>query len=300
MEAQWGLFISSLQDIYNANSVTQFDPLIAENWDQYSIQQLHDLQARWQEHLKNVNRASDLLENAQSRLQQLITTSQSGAVLEDTVKAAPKTTPAAVPAGKTPMPVRNTRIHNTRHASIEPGTPANPRAVEAIESITEPGMIVSTPGIGRSFWASDLHMNGPIEVGSEVAYKPRKATEMEWIQCEVIKVSGDGTRFEVRDPEPDEYGKTGKVFKSNWKEILFIPTVGTPRVHMPIYPSGTQVVARYPETTTFYPAIVISTKRDGTCKLRFEGEEEVGKETEVTRRLVLPYPMVSAHGLRPT
>jgi len=50
------------------------------------------------------------------------------------------------------------------------------------------------------------------------------------------------------------------------------------------------VLARYPETTTFYPAEVIGTKRDGRCRLRFEGEEEEGKETEVDRRLVLPYP----------
>jgi SAGA-associated factor 29 len=56
------------------------------------------------------------------------------------------------------------------------------------------------------------------------------------------------------------------------------------------YPTGTKVLARYPETTTFYPAEVVGTKRDGTCKLMFEGEEEEGKETEVERRLVLPYP----------
>lgn len=28
-------------------------------------------------------------------------------------------------------------------------------------------------------------------------------------------------------------------------------------------------------------------QRDGICRLKFEGEEEVGKETEVERRLVL-------------
>lgn len=56
------------------------------------------------------------------------------------------------------------------------------------------------------------------------------------------------------------------------------------------YPYGTKVLARYPETTTFYPAEVIGTKRDGRCKLKFEGEEEEGKETEVDRRLVVPYP----------
>ena len=28
-------------------------------------------------------------------------------------------------------------------------------------------------------------------------------------------------------------------------------------------------------------------QRDGTCRLKFDGEEEEGKETEVERRLVL-------------
>jgi len=75
-------------------------------------------------------------------------------------------------------------------------------------------------------------------------------------------------------------------------------------VGLPPLPPGTMVLARYPETTTFYKAEVIATKvtplvdvgflrvltlcqRDGTCKLRFEGEEEIGKETDVERRLVL-------------
>jgi len=30
-------------------------------------------------------------------------------------------------------------------------------------------------------------------------------------------------------------------------------------------------------------------QRDGTCRLKFEGEEEVGKETEVERRMVLDF-----------
>ena len=32
---------------------------------------------------------------------------------------------------------------------------------------------------------------------------------------------------------------------------------------------------------------MLTGQRDGTCKLRFEGEEEIGKETDVERRLVL-------------
>nr|3MP1_A Chain A, Maltose-binding periplasmic protein,LINKER,SAGA-associated factor 29 [synthetic construct]3MP6_A Chain A, Maltose-binding periplasmic protein,LINKER,SAGA-associated factor 29 [synthetic construct]3MP8_A Chain A, Maltose-binding periplasmic protein,LINKER,SAGA-associated factor 29 [synthetic construct] len=145
---------------------------------------------------------------------------------------------------------------------------------------------------GSSYWTSEYNPNAPILVGSEVAYKPRRGSaDGEWIQCEVLKVVADGTRFEVRDPEPDELGNSGKVYKCNRKELLLIPP-GFPTKN---YPPGTKVLARYPETTTFYPAIVIGTKRDGTCRLRFDGEEEVDKETEVTRRLVLPSPTALAN-----
>ncbi|QLG71393.1 hypothetical protein HG535_0B04350 [Zygotorulaspora mrakii] len=147
---------------------------------------------------------------------------------------------------------------------------------------------------GKCYWVSQYNPSGPIRVGSEVAYKPRKGGEGEWFQCEVVRVSPDGMKFEVRDPEPDELGNTGKLFKCNWKDLIFIPPAHLTKPQVPNYPPGTKVLARYPETTTFYPAMVIGTKRDGICKLRFDGEEEVDKETEVTRRLVLPYPSISS------
>lgn len=142
--------------------------------------------------------------------------------------------------------------------------------------------------VGRSHWTSPFHPSSPIEVGSEVAYKSKRTGE--WIQCICTKISGDGQRFEVKDPEPDEFGKPGGIFKCNWKEILLIPPATAKRSLTPNYPANTKVLARYPETTTFYPAVVCGSKRDGTCKLRFDGEEEINKETEVERRLVLPFP----------
>ncbi|AMD20030.1 HCL121Cp [Eremothecium sinecaudum] len=145
--------------------------------------------------------------------------------------------------------------------------------------------------VGKSYWASNYNPNEPIYLGSEVAYKPRRTgAEGEWFQCEVTKISADGTKFEVRDPEPDEFGQSGGTFKCNWKELLLIPPRNSTRQQTPNYPSSTKVLARYPETTTFYPAMVIGNKRDGTCRLRFDGEEEAGKETEVDRRFVLPFP----------
>ncbi|KAH3685644.1 hypothetical protein WICPIJ_003391 [Wickerhamomyces pijperi] len=144
--------------------------------------------------------------------------------------------------------------------------------------------------LGRSFWESPYNVSDTVRIGSDVAFKLRqRGAEEEWIQCEVIKVLGDGTKFEVRDPEPDENNNPGKTFKATWKDIILIPT-GHEVELLDNYPSGSIVLARYPETTTFYPAEVIGTKRDRKCRLKFEGEEEEGKETEVDRRLVLPFP----------
>ncbi|KAK9471538.1 SGF29 tudor-like domain-containing protein [Dipodascopsis tothii] len=127
--------------------------------------------------------------------------------------------------------------------------------------------------------------------GSQVAFRLKKAkgSDGEWIQCEVTKVLGDGNkiRFEVQDPEPDENNNPGQSYKATLKDIIRIPD---PTAELLPHPVGARVLARYPETTTFYKAEVIGTKRDGTCRLKFEGEEEVGKETEVERRLVLEMP----------
>lgn len=50
--------------------------------------------------------------------------------------------------------------------------------------------------IGRSFWESPYNVSDTIKVGSDVAFKLRqRGTEDEWIQCEVTKIMGDGTKY---------------------------------------------------------------------------------------------------------
>jgi len=125
---------------------------------------------------------------------------------------------------------------------------------------------------------------------SEVAYRLPKqkggGQEGEFIQCIIIDITGEGgkRRYTIQDPEPDEAGGHGHVYKATANSLIPIPKDST---GLPSYPVGKQVLAMYPETTMFYRAEVMGTKRDGTCRLKFEGEEEVGKETEVERRLVL-------------
>lgn len=139
----------------------------------------------------------------------------------------------------------------------------------------------------------------PLAVGDQVAFRLHSATggggggdddEEEWIQCEVTKLFSDGLRFEVRDPEPDEHGHPGQSYKASYRDLIRIPSASA-GASLPAYPAGAKVLARYPETTTFYRAEVVSTRRDGKCRLKFVGEEDEGKEQEVERRVVLPIPV---------
>jgi len=64
-------------------------------------------------------------------------------------------------------------------------------------------------------------------------------------------------RYEVQDPEPDELGGHGKIYRAHLRDLIPIPSSS---VGLPVYPVGKHVLARYPETTTFYKAEVMGTK----------------------------------------
>ncbi|ODQ64680.1 hypothetical protein NADFUDRAFT_52309 [Nadsonia fulvescens var. elongata DSM 6958] len=134
--------------------------------------------------------------------------------------------------------------------------------------------------------------NSP-KIGSQVAFRLPNAShqpqdEEEWIQCEVTKVLTPYS-FEVRDPEPDETGNLGQTYRAQLQDIIVIPPREQTK-YLPTIPTGSVVLARYPETTTFYRAEVCGFRRDGRYRLKFEGEEEVGKEMEVEKYLVLSFP----------
>ena len=88
-------------------------------------------------------------------------------------------------------------------------------------------------------------------------------------------------RYEVQDPEPEENGAPGQIYKTSAAALIAIPLADA---ILPDYPVGKQVLARYPETTTFYRAEVTGLKKD-TYKLRFEDDQN--QEMEVYRRYVL-------------
>ena len=93
-------------------------------------------------------------------------------------------------------------------------------------------------------------------------------------------------RYEVQDPEPDDAGGHGK-YKAFASALIPIPRDST---NLPPYPIGKQVLARYPETTTFYRAEVMGTKvRDDaflgpTSTNESRGMERAGSSLKEKRR----------------
>lgn len=126
-----------------------------------------------------------------------------------------------------------------------------------------------------------------VKIGSLVAYRLPRSADDEWIMCQVTKVIQEGQRYEVRDAEPDDSGPAGKLFKAGARELIPLPS---PDDHLAVIPSGTVVLAQYPETTAFYRATVTGHTRERKYRLQFEGEEEADKETEVPDHLVVNVP----------
>jgi SAGA-associated factor 29 len=128
-------------------------------------------------------------------------------------------------------------------------------------------------------------------LGAEVAFKPKiqnQTEEHDWIQGIVVKVIGEGKsrRYDVQDPFPDDPTKPGVVYRSSASSMVPIPPTGSP---LGPYEVGKQVLALYPETTTFYRAEVKSMQENGSkVQLLFEDDAQ-GALRIVDRRFVLDH-----------
>lgn len=154
------------------------------------------------------------------------------------------------------------------------------------ESTTSKDAPASTPS-----YEIDAKGKVTFNLGAEVAFRPRPQdpnVETEWIQGVVVKIIGEGKsrRYDVQDPEPDEVtNRPGAVHKTSAARMVPIPDLGQT---LPDYPQGKAVLARYPDTTTFYKAEVVA-MNGKLVKLRFEGEEDEQVTMEVDRRFVLDH-----------
>lgn len=259
-DGYWDIVVLSLQDICNANASLTFDDMFSQH-DEKSLrtlteQQLDELKEEVNDHALNIATTKRIIATSQENLHTLIANAEKALQQQQQQQAAGLRGGKGLVAGKIGRNSRKGGKGETRAA--------------------------------RPYWVSKYDLDLPVVVGSEVAFKLKNRHFEEWIQCEVLKILGDGTKLEIRDPEPDENNNPGQQFRATHKEVLVIPPRADSAALIP-YLFGAKVLARYPETTTFYPAVVVGQRKD-KVRLKFDGEEEVNKETEVERRLVLPFP----------
>ncbi len=281
MDSSWDVVISSLQDSCNSNEELSLDAVkdtTLKGKEQAKTEQVDEIL----KHQENLEKTRRIIETAVSNIKGLLKIARSGSEIEEMEKQE-RVEKESKSSGKSSEPKRirlSSKYLEAEKAGIH-NKPVNKNTTKSIEEEE----IKIHGRVGRSFYHSTYNTSEPLYAGCEVAFKP-KGHNSEWIQCKVTRVLSD-TKFEVKDPEPDESNPLGQRFKAGWKDVIKIAETNK---GLRDYPVGSKVLARYPETTTFYPAVVIGAKRDGTCKLKFDGEEEVGKETLVERRLVLPFP----------
>ncbi|GAB7347527.1 hypothetical protein MBLNU459_g4425t1 [Dothideomycetes sp. NU459] len=137
-----------------------------------------------------------------------------------------------------------------------------------------------------------------LNLGAMVFYRNKgRAAEGEGILCRVTNVIGEGKqrRYEIQDADPDPAPGTGEPPAPYRASVAHLVPVPSTNGGLPDLVKGKHVLAQYPDTTTFYKAEVstawrakdLGTEKGELVRLRFEGEMEETKETEVERRFVL-------------
>ncbi|KAH0287204.1 hypothetical protein M436DRAFT_57096 [Aureobasidium namibiae CBS 147.97] len=134
-----------------------------------------------------------------------------------------------------------------------------------------------------------------LSLGAHVFYRNKGRTqEGEGILCRVTNVIGEGKqrRYEIQDADPDPVpgGELPPPYRASVAHLMPIPTENRGLADLN---KGRNVLAQYPDTTTFYKAEVttnwkskdLSLDRGDHVRLTFEGDEQ--KIMEVERRFVL-------------
>ncbi|KAI9931885.1 hypothetical protein ASPWEDRAFT_40337 [Aspergillus wentii DTO 134E9] len=197
------------------------------------------------------------------------------------------------PATESPGPTGSSvsdKASRTKGGAVPRSTSVSSNQAREGRESRDNGIAVKTEEGTESTKGTVAERSGHLTVGAEVVFKHNKnkqGVEGEGIQCIIKGISGDGhkKRYDVQDPEPNENGEQGAVYKTTAVSLIPIPQIGTP---LPSFSVGKQVLARYPDTTTFYRAEVMGSKKDA-YRLKFEGEED-DKEMEVDKRFVLDIP----------
>jgi len=134
--------------------------------------------------------------------------------------------------------------------------------------------------------------------GDPVAAKVTGRRSVEWILASVIQFFPEKNKYEVEDEDPgeEEDPLMKKRFLVSSKNIIFLPTkLPETWTASTEFPKGTFVLAMFPDTTSFYRAIVDQPPRKRAKHdylLIFDDEEEM-EDGKPKPRTVLPEHVVA-------
>jgi SAGA-associated factor 29 len=133
-----------------------------------------------------------------------------------------------------------------------------------------------------------------LKAGEKVAARvPIAAEDSEsdlWILAAVVRYLTDKKKYEIEDEDPGDEGDPNPVrkhYRLNKKNIVALPKIFNPNQ---VFGKGSQVLAMFPNTTTFYPAIIekeASKVTNMMYALKFEDDEEQGRR--VSRKVSFKY-----------
>jgi len=157
----------------------------------------------------------------------------------------------------------------------------------------------------------------PLQEGRRVAFHPLPGKtadgsivdvdENTWILAVITKcINQDKNRYEVQDAEPQEDGQPGQCYNTTIRAIIPLPDPTAPLnsgAHpnaYPEFPTGSTVLALYPDTSCFYRAEVIASPKEppsvrgqATVQKRFymlKFEDDDDQVHSVLAELVVEWP----------
>ncbi|KAH7102539.1 SGF29 tudor-like domain-containing protein [Auriculariales sp. MPI-PUGE-AT-0066] len=193
--------------------------------------------------------------------------------------------------------VNDKRINSNKRQKMSPAATSSQRTASSpplVQTATRGAAQASAP-VGRPKKNTALPPAQQLREGRDVAFRHDKGDgDAEWILAKIVKVV-DAHSFIVQDVDPSP-GAQDK-FPATLKNIVPLPDIEAPNAWQgyPVYPKHTRVIAQYPDTTSFYPAQIISGRHQPSPLIKYETyslefDDDEGQEKKVPAHRVVVVP----------